>query len=565
MSTEPQARTIVSPVPTHLSRARAMPNSLAAVGFPSVVVGVGAVLVGLVAVSLLIRTQALGASLWIDEGLSIGIASHPLLEIPGLLRLDGSPPLYYLLLSGWMAVLGTGPAATQALSLVFALAAIPTALWAGWSLFGRRAGLVCAALAAVSPYLTIYAQEVRMYSLLALLALVAVTAFAHAFVLRRRAYLPVFAASLALALYTHNWGLLLGVGLFAAFLTCVLPAADDRRPLVRDALIGFGAAGLAYLPWLPSLLFQVQNTGAPWLSSPAGASAVRDVVSTVLGGPATAVALALAMVVGLGGLVAFGGWRPMPGRAIPQTRRTTVLALAATVGVTLAAGFLISQVAPAWTPRYLGPVVLPAALVAAYGIARAGRVGAVAAAIVLVLWTISDTGALGSKSNAASLTAEAARSLEPGDLVLSTQAEQVPLLAYHLPDGLDYATPLGPVEDAAVMDWRNALERLEAARPARTLEPLLADLPAARQVLIVHPIVDRSGWSAPWTQLVRRRSAQWGRALERDPRFAREAVLPRFYDGATRVGIRAVLYRKASPRADATSGGGAAPRRRTDS
>jgi hypothetical protein len=464
-----------------------------------------------------------------------------------------------------MAVLGTGPAATQALSLVFALAAIPTALWAGWSLFGRRAGLVCAALAAVSPYLTIYAQEVRMYSLLALLALVAVTAFAHAFVLRRRAYLPVFAASLALALYTHNWGLLLGTGMLAAFLTCVLPAADDRRALVRDGVIGFGAAGLAYLPWLPSLLFQVQSTGAPWLNSP-DRGAVRDVIDTVLGGPATAVALVLAMVVGLASLVGPGAARrAAPGETIPSTHRTIVLALLATVGVTLAAGFLISQAAPAWTPRYLGPVVLPVALVAAYGIARAGRIGAAAAAIVLVLWAISDTGALESKSNVAPLAAAAARSLEPGDLVLSTQAEQVPLLAYHLPDGLDYATPLGPVEDAAVMDWRDALERLEAARPARTLEPLLADLPAARQVLIVHPIVDRSGWSAPWTQLVRRRSAQWGRALERDPRFAREAVLPRFYDGATRVGVRAVLYRKASPRADATSGGGAAPRRRTDS
>ena len=39
------------------------------------------------------------ARFWIDEGLSVGIASHPLVDIPGVLRQDGSPPLYYLLLN----------------------------------------------------------------------------------------------------------------------------------------------------------------------------------------------------------------------------------------------------------------------------------------------------------------------------------------------------------------------------------------------------------------------------------------------------------------------------------
>ena len=33
-----------------------------------------------------------------------------------LLRLDGSPPLFYLLLHGWMAVAGTGEAATRSLA-----------------------------------------------------------------------------------------------------------------------------------------------------------------------------------------------------------------------------------------------------------------------------------------------------------------------------------------------------------------------------------------------------------------------------------------------------------------
>ena len=113
-----------------------------------------AVLLGLFVVSLYLRTNSLGESLWMDEGLSIGIASQPLFDIPGVLRVDGSPPLYYMLLSVWMDVFGDGPADTQGLSVAVALLAIPGGLWAGWSLFGRRAGLICAALCAVNPFLT---------------------------------------------------------------------------------------------------------------------------------------------------------------------------------------------------------------------------------------------------------------------------------------------------------------------------------------------------------------------------------------------------------------------------
>ena len=76
----------------------------------------------LVGISLALRSQAIHARFWIDEGLSVGIASHPLSAIPGVLREDGSPPLYYLLLKLWMSVFGSGEADTHALSVTFAAA-----------------------------------------------------------------------------------------------------------------------------------------------------------------------------------------------------------------------------------------------------------------------------------------------------------------------------------------------------------------------------------------------------------------------------------------------------------
>jgi mannosyltransferase len=221
----------------------------------------------LLAASVFLKTRALGASLWMDEGLSIGIASQHLLDIPTVLRQDGSPPFYYMLLSVWMNVVGSGPKETQSLSLAISLLAVPGGLWAGWSLFGRRAGFIAAALFAFNGFLTAYAQETRMYALMIVLSLLVTAAFIHVFVYRHRRYLPLFVALLALMVYTHNWGLFVAAGCLSALVPCYLES-PDRRGLMRDALLGFGGTALLYLPWIPTLLWQVKHTGAPWLNPP---------------------------------------------------------------------------------------------------------------------------------------------------------------------------------------------------------------------------------------------------------------------------------------------------------
>src|SRR5215211_470949 len=296
------------------------------------------VLLFLLALSLFLRTRALGESLWMDEGLSIGIASQPLFDIPGVLRVDGSPPLYYMLLSVWMDIFGSGPAETQGLSVLIALLTVPAGLWAGWSLFGRRAGLICAALCAVNPFLTAYAQETRMYALMLVLSLVATAAFLHVFAFGRRGYLPLFSVLLALMLYTHNWGLFLSVGLVCALVPCWY-VSEVRKSFWRDAAIGFGFAGLLYLPWLPTLLHQVQHTGAPWLNSPNFGAPIQ-ISKSLLGGGTPTVALVLAGGSGLAAVIA---------RRVEDKERTAVLAGAVTVLATLAVAWLVSQVSPAWT------------------------------------------------------------------------------------------------------------------------------------------------------------------------------------------------------------------------
>src|SRR3954469_24431478 len=94
-------------------------------------VGALVVVVGIV-LRFVVRSQ-----LWLDEALSVNIARLPIAQIPGALRHDGAPPLYYVLLHGWMALFGTGDTAVRALSGLCAVATLPLLYFAGRRIGGR--------------------------------------------------------------------------------------------------------------------------------------------------------------------------------------------------------------------------------------------------------------------------------------------------------------------------------------------------------------------------------------------------------------------------------------------
>jgi hypothetical protein len=492
----------------------------------------------LIAGSLYLRTRAIDAKLWIDEGLSIGIAHHPLTEIPSVLRLDGSPPLYYLLLHIWMWLVGgDGEARTHALSVLFAVGIVPVGWLTGRVLFGARAGWATAALGATLPFLTYYAQETRMYALVALLGLSASAAFAAAFALRDRRALPLFVVLGAATIYTHNWGLFLMAGLGCAWLTLLAGArGGERAALRRDGLLGFGGVALLYLPWLPSFISQARHTGAPWSERP-DLDAFVNGLQNLVGGAETGLVIAL---LGIGGLLTLRGSR----EERPQARAALALGVALGVGVALA--WLASQISPAWAGRYFASFVGPALLLAGAGLVRFGRLGLVALAVVLVLWFDPRTSQLKGKSDVFRVT----RALNdygligPRDLIVSVHPEQGPVLRYYLDDqpDLQWADALGPVDNPRVFDWRDALDRLREARPKRTLDRLAPMVEPGRRLILVLPIIRTSRWGAPWTELVRRRAPQWERALDNDPRFERIAPVPAFRGRPLPRGVRAVVY-----------------------
>ena len=490
---------------------------------------VGAVAaVALLAVSVHVRTRALGAPFWGDEGLSAGIASHPLTAIPGVLREDGSPPLYYLLLHVWMAVVGSSEAAIRALSLVFALATVPAGLWLGRALFGARAGWMCAALCALSPLLSAYAQEARMYALVGLLALLASGAFVAVFVQRRRDFRWLLAGALAALLYTHAWGLFFA--LVAALAAAALAInAPDRRALLIDAAIGFGGSALLFLPWLPTLLFQAAHTGAPWASTP-HLRALPRAVTRVLAGPGPLVAFVVAAGVMLSA------------RRPARELRAAAALLGLAAGTLLVAwGYAHHQAN--WASRYLIILLGPLLLLGGLILSRAGAAGVTALLVIGVTWfSLPPYRSISHKSNIRTVVAGLGPELRRGDLVVAAQPETGPLLHYELGDRVRYADAMGRVADPRVMDWRDALARLRRSSPRAVLA--LADaLPRGARVALVRPVTSHSGWRARWTHLVKVRAAALGKALQADRRLRLIVTITPGRKGSEST-LRALVYER---------------------
>jgi hypothetical protein len=153
-------------------------------------------------------------------------------------RLEGTPPLYYVLLYGWSELFGTGEVGLRSLSVLVSTAVVPLTFLAARQVTTNRAALVAAGVVAVNPLLVWFGQEARAYSLLVLLSTAALLFF-----LRRR--LVAWSVASALGIATHYFAVLL----FLPQALWLIVTSRPRRPtLVASAApiaVGIALAPLA--------------------------------------------------------------------------------------------------------------------------------------------------------------------------------------------------------------------------------------------------------------------------------------------------------------------------------
>ena len=202
------------------------------------------VLAGITALAAVLRFATLtDQSFWFDEAQ----AAHEMTRsFGGMLHLwsvdEPNPPLFFVLAWPWAQVFGTGEAGMRSLSAVAGVALIPLVWACGRELISSRAGLVAAALAAVSPFMIWYSQEAREYMLLSALCAGSLLLFARARRTPTTRRIAWWAVVSALALATQY---------FAAFLVFaeaawLLWSARNRASVV--ALAALVAVQGALLP-----------------------------------------------------------------------------------------------------------------------------------------------------------------------------------------------------------------------------------------------------------------------------------------------------------------------------
>ncbi|MFZ1250446.1 MAG: glycosyltransferase family 39 protein [Candidatus Microsaccharimonas sp.] len=109
-------------------------------------------------------------SLRLDESQSIWQASHSLKETLFIVAQDVHVPLYHVIFHFWITIFGTSTAMIRLLSFILFLLTMPFIYLLGRTILSRKWSLVVVGLIALSPFISWYANEARMYTLLGLMS-----------------------------------------------------------------------------------------------------------------------------------------------------------------------------------------------------------------------------------------------------------------------------------------------------------------------------------------------------------------------------------------------------------
>ena len=199
------------------------------------------------------------AALWRDEINSIATARVPWSDLWGIVEFESFPPLYDLLLRGWLAL--GGGSSDLVLRIIGSMGgvALLAAVWfASWRL-GRALPVVTLALLAVNPEIIRWGASLRAWSLgaAALLLVIVFTGDAARSLSRRALWTAVAVAVLAVQLVYQN-GVLLAVVLACAAVPALWPV--DRQRLSRLVIVGVVAVA-SLLPYTALVLRRSQWQG----------------------------------------------------------------------------------------------------------------------------------------------------------------------------------------------------------------------------------------------------------------------------------------------------------------
>ena len=297
----------------------------------------------------------LGQSVRLDESQSLWQTSHGLVSMFQLIGADVHVPLYHVLLHFWELFLGNSIPVARLLSLLFFVLSIPALYLVGQELYGPRVALYATLLFSLSPFMNWYGNEIRMYSLFTLLAIVNQYCFLRIFREKegydRNAWFG-YLVTCILGTYTHYFFslLILGQIVFVATHPRFYSRAQIKR-FVKTGVIVF----VLFIPWIVTVLsiHNAQNQ-APQLPEPTSIDVANVFTQFLFGFQGVQVDTIIIALWPLSILLGF--WALQKHRSI--STETVYLVLSVIVPITVA--FVVSVlIRPLFLSRYL-VLALPA-------------------------------------------------------------------------------------------------------------------------------------------------------------------------------------------------------------
>lgn len=211
-------------------------------------------LVVLTALALVPRILGMDQTLYADENFTYSIITRGGLGSVwhDVYHTSITPPLHYVL--AWLAVQfgGDSTVLIRLPSLLFGTALVPLVFLIARRSGGARAGLLGAALIALSPFAIWYSDEARAYATMMFFVALSTFALLRALQGDGRRWWIVYALSACAALWSHYTAVFVVVaeGLWALW---------AHRGRWRELAIANVAIAIGYLPWLPGFLEQRKN------------------------------------------------------------------------------------------------------------------------------------------------------------------------------------------------------------------------------------------------------------------------------------------------------------------